>query len=299
MSAIYVYGDKPDQAAELVFFARTVGDECYVIACGCDDPAAYAQTGADRVIYLGGGMAEGYASAIAKLLKERNADLFAATMSCTGRELGARVAGYLDCAMVSGAMSISKADEGFNSERMMYGGSCISSAGFSGIGVATIAGGKYPAASGVAEIENVEVEADNRVSVIGSEPIVREGVDITAAEKVVGAGMGFSSREELELAYELAAALGAEVGCTRSLAEDQHWFSEYIGLSGVQISPKLYVALGISGQVQHSVGVRGSQVIVAINRDEKAPIMSGCDYAVVGDMYELVPMLTKVLKAQQ
>lgn len=299
MSAIYVYGDKPELAAELVSFARTIGEECYVIACGCGDPSAYAQTGADRVIYLGDGMAEGYAKAIAKLLTERGADLFAASMSCTGRELGARVAGYLDCAMVSGATGISKTDDGFCSERMMYGGSCISTANFGGIGVATIAAGKFPAASGAAEIENVQVEADNRVCVTGTEPIVREGVDITAAEKVVGVGMGFSSHEELQMAYELGEALGAELGCTRSLSEDQHWFSEYIGLSGVQISPKLYIALGISGQVQHSVGVRGSQIIVAINRDEKAPIMSACDYGVVGDMFELVPMLTKALKAQQ
>ncbi len=299
MSAIYVYGDKPELAAELVSFARTVGDECFVIACGCADPSAYAQTGADRVIYLGDGMAESYAAVIAKLLSERKADLFAASMSCTGRELGARVAGYLECAMVSGAISVVKADEGFCSERMMYGGSCISTASFSGIGVATIAAGKYAAASGAAEIETLQVKADSRVSVIGSEPIVREGVDITAAEKVVGVGMGFSSREELDMAYDLGEALGAELGCTRSLAEDQHWFSEYIGLSGVQISPKLYLALGISGQVQHSVGVRGSQLIVAINRDEKAPVMSACDYGVVGDMFELVPMLTKALKAQQ
>lgn len=86
--------------------------------------------------------------------------------------------------------------------------------------------------------------------------------------------MGFSEKEELGIAYGLAAAIGAEVGCSRSLAEDNHWFSEYIGLSGLQLNPKLYIALGISGQVQHSVGVRGAQLIVAVNRDEKAPIMS-------------------------
>lgn len=294
MSGIFVFGDGPARAAEMVGFAQSLGEKCVVLAAG-ESGEAYANIGADTVLYLGGEMPESYAKAIARLLKEKEAALFAVAMSAVGRELAARVAGYLDCVLVSDVSDVAAEDGGFTAERMMYGGAVVRPEHFDGLGIVTVPTGKYPPAEGAAEVLSLNAVADNRVSVVSSAPIVREGVDITAAEKVVGAGMGFSTREELELAYKLAAALGAEVGCTRSLAEDQHWFSEYIGLSGVQLSPKLYVALGISGQIQHTVGVRGSQVIVAINRDEKAPILSGCDYGMVGDMYELVPMLIEAL----
>ena len=119
---------------------------------------------------------------------------------------------------------------------------------------------------------------------------------MAVAEKVVCAGMGFESKEELKIAYDLAQALGGEVGCTRSLAEDHHWFSNYIGLSGVRIKPRIYVGLAVSGQIQHTVGIRDSQIIVAINKDGKSPIFSDCDYGIVGDMFELAPLITAALK---
>ena len=269
MKKIFVFGSTPALAGEMVAFAHSLNAECTAIVCGCEDAGEYAACGAEHIAYFGTGMQEAYAKPVAEYLKSQGAELFAAAMNATGRELAAKVAGYCDCGLVSDMTGIRAGDDGLTAERMLFGG---------------------------ADVCTVNCEADHRVSITGSAPILREGVDLTAADKVVGAGMGFTTREELNMAYELAKALGAEVGCSRSLAEDQHWFDEYIGLSGVQISPKLYFALGISGQIQHTVGVRGSQVIAAINKDEKCPMFANCDYGVVGDMYRLVPLLIEELK---
>ena len=294
MKSVYVFAENAAFLAEMVSAGRSYGENCYALACG-GSASDYANVGADKVYYLGDGMPESYAKEIANLLRDKGAELFIADMTTTGREVAGRVAGYLDCPMVGDAQKVTVDGDTVTTERMIYGGAIIVTEKFSGLGVITFGTGKFPPAEGASPVEECGVQADDRVKFESSNEIVREGVDITAAEKVVGAGMGFTTREELQLAYDLAKAIGAEVGCTRALAEDNHWFSEYIGLSGIQISPKLYFALGISGQVQHSVGVRGSKVLIAINRDEKCPIMSNCDYGVVGDMYELVPMLIKEL----
>ena len=297
MKKIFVFGSTPALAGEMVAFAHSLNAECTAIVCGCEDAGEYAACGAEHIAYFGTGMQEAYAKPVAEYLKSQGAELFAAAMNATGRELAAKVAGYCDCGLVSDMTGIRAGDDGLTAERMLFGGAVIQSYGLDGMTVVTVPTGKYkPAAGTVADVCTVNCEADHRVSITGSAPILREGVDLTAADKVVGAGMGFTTREELNMAYELAKALGAEVGCSRSLAEDQHWFDEYIGLSGVQISPKLYFALGISGQIQHTVGVRGSQVIAAINKDEKCPMFANCDYGVVGDMYRLVPMLIEELK---
>lgn len=295
MSGIFIFGDTPQAAAEMVTLAHALDETCCVLACGCESPVGYENIGADKVVYLGDGMQESYAAAIAEKIKTEQPRLFAAAMSASSRELAAKVAGYCDCPLAGDVTGIAAENGGFTVERMLYGGAVVCKAHLPGFAVVTVPRSKYPPASGACEIVSEPCEPDRRIRVISTAPIVREGVDLTAAEKVVGAGMGFTTREELELAYDLARALGAEVGCSRSLAEDQHWFDSYIGLSGVQLNPKLYVALGVSGQIQHSVGVRGAQLIVAINRDDKAPIFDSCDYGLVGDMFELVPMLIQAL----
>jgi len=123
-------------------------------------------------------------------------------------------------------------------------------------------------------------------------------VSLDAAPRIVGVGRGFGKKEDLALGEELAAALEAVVGCTKSLADFQ-WLGEdrIIGLSGAKTSPDLYVGVGISGQVQHTVGVAGAKLIAAINRDKEAPIFQMADYGIVGDLYEVVPAVIERLKA--
>lgn len=108
----------------------------------------------------------------------------------------------------------------------------------------------------------------------------------------MGVGRGLKCKEDLALIEQLANAIGGEVGCTRPLAEELHWLPESscIGLSGAQVKPDLYLALGISGQVQHVTGCRNARVIVAVNRDPKAPIFGTADFGVVGDLYDFIPL---------
>lgn len=122
-------------------------------------------------------------------------------------------------------------------------------------------------------------------------------VDLSKAKRVVGVGRGLVAQNDLEMVRQLASVLGAEVGCSRPIAEGENWMERerYIGVSGVLLKSDLYLTLGISGQIQHMVGGNGAKVIVAINKDKKAPIFNYADYGLVGDIYKVVPALIEHL----
>lgn len=128
--------------------------------------------------------------------------------------------------------------------------------------------------------------------------IVYLGGNIADADKVCSVGRGLASQQDLHLIQLLAETMGAEVGCSRPIAEENEWLplNRYVGISGQKFKGSLYVAIGISGQVQHLGGIRDAKIIVAINSDEKAPIFSHSDYGIVGDLYEIVPLLTRMIK---
>jgi electron transfer flavoprotein alpha subunit len=123
-------------------------------------------------------------------------------------------------------------------------------------------------------------------------------VSLEDAQSLICVGRGFNKKEDLAIADALAKVLKAEIGCTRPLSHDWQWLSEEreVGLSGKKCKPRLYVSLGISGQIQHTVGIRDSKVIAAINKDKTAPIFEFADYGIVGDLYEVVPRLTEKIK---
>jgi electron transfer flavoprotein alpha subunit len=128
-------------------------------------------------------------------------------------------------------------------------------------------------------------------------PKTEQSVDLTAASVVIGVGRGIGSEENVGVAAGVAKALGAELACSRPIAEGVGWLpkSRYLGVSGAVIQPQVYVALGISGQVQHMVGVNGSTTIVAINKDKNAPIFAHCDLGLVADLGTVLPTLADQL----
>ncbi|HVC45746.1 MAG TPA: electron transfer flavoprotein subunit alpha/FixB family protein [Terracidiphilus sp.] len=127
-----------------------------------------------------------------------------------------------------------------------------------------------------------------------------QSVDLTAAQRIVSVGRGIKEESNLELARSLAEALGAELAASRPIC-DSGWLplDRQVGSSGQTVSPKLYVAVGISGAIQHLVGMKGSQCIVAINKDPEAPIFEVADYGIVGDLFEVVPAVIEALKAHR
>ena len=130
------------------------------------------------------------------------------------------------------------------------------------------------------------------------EALVHQGGNIGDADKVCSIGRGLAAQKDLNIIEALAEAIGAEVGCSRPIAEENQWMplDRYVGISGQKFKGTLYMAIGISGQVQHLRGIVDAKIVVAINSDEKAPIFLHADYGIVGDLYEIVPVLTKILK---
>jgi electron transfer flavoprotein alpha subunit len=126
---------------------------------------------------------------------------------------------------------------------------------------------------------------------------VRQAVDLSQAERIVAVGRGIKGQEHLPLAQQLADALGAELAASRPIC-DSGWLpmDRQIGSSGQTVAPKLYVALGISGAIQHVVGMKGSRTIVAINKDTDAPIFEVADYGIAGDLFEMVPAIVAELR---
>lgn len=158
--------------------------------------------------------------------------------------------------------------------------------------------GDNAAKGGSAAVENVDVDA-GEIRMQPEEPFqeVKAAVDLTKSDIIVAVGRGIKSQENLALAQQLADALGADLAASRPIC-DAEWLpiDRQIGSSGQTVAPKLYIALGISGAIQHIVGMKNAGTIVAINKDAEAPIFDLADYGIVGDLFEAVPVLVEEIK---
>jgi electron transfer flavoprotein alpha subunit len=305
MAGIYVYSDDTLIVGELINKVRTLSKDVYALAFSADSAEEIKTYGANEVYYLKGNspIVENYSDALAIFLKRNDAELFVVGSTARGRDLAAQVSGHLGCAMISDAQSLDRNENGdILYERMTYGGAVVQSIVVEGLGVATVPAGKFDAMEDVAsEITTIEVPADERVRLVSSDRMVTEGVDLALADKVVCVGLGMDKEEDLQMAEDLASVIGAELGCTRGVAEERHWLpvERYIGISGETVKPSLFISMGVSGQVQHTVGVRDAKIMVAVDTNEKAPIFNTSDYGIVGSMYEIVPLLTKALSSSK
>jgi electron transfer flavoprotein alpha subunit len=158
-------------------------------------------------------------------------------------------------------------------------------------------------ASGSAQVERVPVSTQpwsSAARVVGHEAAEASAVDISEADVLVAGGRGLGGPESFALCEDLARALGGEVAATRAVV-DAGWYpyAAQVGQTGKTVSPRLYVACGISGAIQHKVGMAGAETIVAINKDSNAPIFDFCDLGVVGDVHQVLPRLTELVRAQR
>lgn len=302
MSGIFIYADKPALCGELISLAKELGQTSCVISLNAAEAEQIAPLGADKVYVLKGASnwPEDYARAMADLLNAEGAELFLVGATVRGRDIAARIAAYLKCGLVGDASTVKRADNGIETTRMMYGGAVVQTTLLNGFNVITVPAGKYsaPSAGATSEIINREVKVDVQVELLETVAIEKKGIDLSQANKVVCIGLGVENQSDLKMVEELTDALVAALACTRPISEEKGWLpvDSYIGISGKAIKPDLYIGLGVSGQVQHTVGIRDAKIIVAVNNNDKAPIFRIADYGIVGDMNEIVPLLTQAIK---
>lgn len=310
LANVWVIGEKPDQYASLCAFARTMGDKVSAVVVGtADDAAAVATAGADEVLLAAvpeGGLFEDGVSAVVAAVAERAPQAVVCATTKRLRLAAARIAAACGTRVLNDATALSAADDGsVVCEHMVFGGSAYATerAGAGTCAVATLADAlllaNEGAAGSAAPVEELAAGAPSGIELVERKPRTVEAVNLSAARRVVSVGRGFEKEEDLALANDLAAALEAEVGCTRPIAEGEGWMARerYIGVSGAMCKPDLFVAAGVSGQVQHMVGVTGAKTVVAINKDKNAPVFKQVDYGIVGDLYDVLPKLTAALSA--
>lgn len=217
-----------------------------------------------------------------------------------GREIGARVAQRLKLGSVADVVDVAKINGETCFARIVLSGKAVSYEKTGTPAVILVSPKKFeapPPQQRSGEVVSLEVpKPDERVKVVKIEEKKRATLKLEEAEVIVAVGRGLKRQEDLKIVQELADLLKAQVGCTRPIAADMGWLPEWIGFSGKKVKPRLYLALGISGQTQHVTGIMDAKVVVAVNKDAKAPIFDYADYYVVSDLYEYVPALIKALK---
>lgn len=220
-----------------------------------------------------------------------------------GKEVAPRIAQRLGVGCVTDCIDFSLEQEQLIIKRFVLGGRFIATQRFfRELQIVTVPPwrfGKKLDTARTGEIIKTSPElAEPSVQVLEIKNKTTKELRIEESDIIVSVGRGLKKKEDLELIASLAKILGGALGCSRSVATDLKWLPEehWVGLSGHKVNPKLYIAIGISGQVQHIAGIRESKTIIAINNDPNAPIFKACDYGIVGDLYEIVPKLIKILQ---
>jgi electron transfer flavoprotein alpha subunit len=235
------------------------------------------------------------------LAQERGAIAATAPGSERGNEILAHVAAKLDQPMAANCVAVS-AGSPATVTRVRWGGSLLEEAQLIGAPLLYTAAAHAVAAEPIADIETVPVttalsDLDGVVRVSEQIPASTAGVSLTDADVVVSGGRGVGSAEGFSIIEELAELLGGAVGCSRAVTS-AGWrpHSDQVGQTGSKVSPEIYIACGISGATQHMAGVKGAKRLLAINPDGEASIFAGADYAVIGDLHEVVPAISAEIR---
>jgi electron transfer flavoprotein alpha subunit len=242
-------------------------------------------------------LAEAVAPVVVKLMDTH--DAFLAPATTTGKNIAPRVAALLDAMQISDVLSVEGPD---TFTRPIYAGNAIATVRSKDakkvITVRTTAFEKAAADGGSAEIEQVDASGDPGTSTfVGLEASESERPELTSAKVIVSGGRAFGSSEQFHALLDpLADKLGAAVGASRAAVDAGYAPNDYqVGQTGKIVAPEVYVAIGISGAIQHLAGMKDSKTIVAINKDEEAPIFQVADIGLVGDLFKIVPELTEKL----
>ncbi|WP_041690712.1 electron transfer flavoprotein subunit alpha/FixB family protein [Eggerthella sp. YY7918] len=289
-----VIAERADAARELCAGARTMADEVVVVSFG-----EVAEGLADKVAHISvpeGAVLDDAADTVIALFDAEAPEVVFVEPTRHMKSIAGKLAAHAGTSAITDVMSFEDA----GAKSLYFGGVAERVQKAKGVAIYTVSAGTFEGAepSGANATEEVAwVAPANPVKLISSKPIEKSGVDLFKADAVVAAGRGFAEESELDLARALADKLGGGLACSRPLTEGVNWLPTelYVGVSGLMLSPKVYVACGISGQMQHMVGCNRSQTMFAINKDKNAPIFKQCDYGLVGDVKDVLPALTAAL----
>lgn len=279
--------------------------EALVLGTVSDDLAALGKYGVSKVHHVNNETlnhldAQVYAKLIAEAANATGANVVVISHNQTGKAIAGRVAVRLKAGLVAGACALPDTSNGFVVKKTVFSGKAFANVSInSPVKVISLNPNSYTtiAGEGSATVEQLAVTVDTpKVKVTAVNKVSGE-IPLTEAEIVVSGGRGLKGPENWGILLDLAKELGAATACSRPVG-DAHWrpHHEHVGQTGVQIAPNLYIAIGISGAIQHLAGVNRSKVIVVINKDPEAPFFKAADYGIVGDAFEVVPKLTEEIK---
>jgi len=286
--------------------AESMGDTCVALTLGTVENAAQlGKYGAAKVFNVSNAEfanfdSQVYTKAIADAAIQLGAKTIILCHSSTGKSVAGRLAARFDAASVTGANALPDVSNGCKIKKSVFSGKAIAEFALrTEMKVISLMGNSMQPEISGAEVEITPLSMNVAAGRIKVKSVkTQEGtVPLPEAELVVSAGRGLKGPENWGMVEELAKAMNATTACSRPVA-DAHWrpHHEHVGQTGVAIRPNLYIAIGISGAIQHLAGVNNSKVIVVINKDAEAPFFKAADYGVVGDAFEIVPRLTEAYR---
>ncbi len=308
MSKIVVYVEHAEGAVrrsglEALGAAAALGGEVIAVLAGHGAQAASGTLSNVAAVALEGEVKgpDGLAADLANLVREQGARAFLTASTSAGRDLGPRVAARLDSNLFSDCTALERDGDGFALTRPWLAGKVIARLGSDApVLCATLRRNTFPPAEagGGAQVTTRPLSADLKTVLKEIAAKAGDKLDVSEAPVVISGGRGLKGPEHFHLLEDLAAAFGnAAVGASRAVV-DAGWrpHGEQVGQTGKTVSPQLYIAVGISGAIQHLAGMKTAKVIVAINKDADAPIFKVADYGLVGDAFEILPALTQAVR---
>ncbi len=280
MNLVFVEDPGDELSRQAATFARGLGEESQAVAISADRYAPKA-----------------YAQALVELIEQRAPSAVLAAATDRGNEVLAHVAAMLDQPMAANCVSVTIGERA-TVTRLRWGGSLLEEANLHGSPLLLTVAPHAVAADWDGEVEIVEADGTGElVKALERVPTVTSGVSLTDAEVVVSGGRGVGSAEGFAVIEELAALLGGAVGCSRAVTS-AGWrpHTDQVGQTGTKISPEIYIACGISGATQHIAGCKGAKKLLAVNPDGEASIFGNADYAVIGDLHEIVPAISAEIR---
>ncbi len=283
---VFIESAEDELSQQAVVFAQQLGDE-QITAVAIDDPGGYAPAA--------------WAQTLVELAEQRSARAILGPGSDRGNEVLAHVAAKLDQPMAANCVSVDPGNP-TSVVRTRWGGTLLEDAVIHGSPLLLTSSAHAVGAAPIADVERVPVtgaasELDRVVRASERIPAATGGVSLADAEVVVSGGRGLGSAEAFSIIEELAELLGGAVGCSRAVTS-AGWrpHTDQVGQTGTKVSPEIYIACGISGATQHMAGCKGAKRLLAINEDGEASIFAAADYAVIGDLHQIVPAISAEIR---